>query len=478
MSTALRDYQIRGVNDVEASPSQSTLLVIPTGGGKTVCAEELISRALERGETVLVLVHRRELLRQTAERLARRIGELQVGIIAPNVCPSPWSPVQVAMVQTIAVRDSRPPADLIIWDEAHHAMAEQWRSILSSYPAARLVGLTATPQRLDGKPLGDLFESLVVAATYPELLAAGHLVDCRVYQPPEIPGSGLARDPLDAWQRYGEQSSTFGFAGSVQQATDLAARFIAAGIPSAVIEANTPARERDRALQAFAAGTIRVLWNVYCLTEGTDVPSARCVLLARSCAHVSMYLQIVGRVLRPHESKRDALLVDLSGASLIHGMPLEDRAYSLSGRGITRTSIESLKVCQQCGATILSAYQVCPECSFEFPRAKREGPRIYDMELVAVFAGAATPLDAQRREFERLLALAESRDWSLWFVCKEFQKLFSRMPSAELRALPRDRQRELFERMKRSATAKGKSISQVRGTWKHVAGAWPDWSWR
>lgn len=476
--TTLRPYQLQGVEAVEASPSQATLLVIPTGGGKTVCAEELLARATARGERALVLVHRRELLRQTHQRLQARLGTLQVGIIAPGTPQSPWSPVQVAMVQTVAVRDARPPADLIIWDEAHHALAEQWRSILNSYPAAKLVGLTATPQRLDGKPLGDIFESLVVAATYPELLAQGHLVDCRVYQPPEIPGSGLARDPLDAWQRYGEQSQTFGFASSVAQACELAARFTSAGIPSAVIEAGTPARERDRILEAFRAGTIKVLWNVFCLTEGTDVPSARCVLLARSCAHVSMYLQIVGRVLRPHASKPDAILIDLSGATLIHGMPLEDRAYSLTGKGITRTSLEALKNCQQCGATILSAYQVCPECGFEFPRQARSTPRIYDMDLVAVFAGSATPLDAQQREFNRLLQQADARNWSLWFVCKEFEKLFKRMPSQELRALPRDKQRELFERMRRGATERGRSISQVRGTWKHMAGAWPDWSWR
>jgi superfamily II DNA or RNA helicase len=382
------------------------------------------------------------------------------------------------MVQTVATRDARPPADGIYWDEAHHAMAEQWRSILQSYPEARLVGLTATPQRLDGKPLGDVFEQLVVAATYPELLAQGHLVDCRVYKPPEIPGGGLACDPLDAWKRYGEQSQTFGFASSVVQATELAARFNAAGIPSGVIEAGTPARERDELLEQFRAGALKVLWNVYCLTEGTDVPSARCVLLARSCAHVSMYLQIVGRVLRPHASKQDAILIDLSGATLMHGLPLEDRAYSLSGKGIQRTSLEALKNCQQCGATILSAYQVCPECGFSFPVAKRKGPRIYSMELELVFAGSATPEDAKQREFSRLLSLCESKGWSVWFACKQFQELFGRLPSAELRALPRERQRELFSRMCKGMAAKGRSFNQVRGAWKNMAGAWPDWSWR
>lgn len=478
--TTLRPYQLSAVERVEASQAPTVCLVLPTGGGKTVVAEELIRRALTRGQRVLFLVHRRELVKQTAKRFRQALGVLQVGTIAAASSPSPYSPVQVAMIQTLVEREPelRPQADLIIWDECHHALAEEWGSILESYAHAKLVGLTATPQRLDGKPLGDVFADLVVAATYPELLAGGHLVQCRAYQPPEVPGSGLAQDPLTAWQRYAENSQTFAFASSVAQARELTERFNAAGIPSAVIEAGTKASDRDDHLARFAHGQLRVLWNVHVLTEGTDVPAARTVLLARNCLHVSMFLQICGRVLRPHESKTDAILIDLTGATLIHGLPLEERAYSLEGQGIQRTSLAPLRNCPQCGATVLSAHPACPECAYVFPRQKRAGPAIFDMELRAVYAGAATPLDAQAREFNRLLAIGNSRGWSLWYICKEFQKLFGRMPTTEMRALSSDRQKELFFRIKSGMEAKGRSINQARGAWKHMTGVWPDWSWR
>jgi DNA repair protein RadD len=476
--TSLRDYQLRAVGEVESSPSRRVCLVMPTGAGKTVVLEELSQRALDRAERVLVLVHREELLHQTVERLAARLGKLAVGCISPDAPPSPHAPVQVAMIQTIVRRTQRPRADLVLWDECHHALADSWQAILEDYADAKLVGLTATPQRLDGRPLGDIFEELIVGARYPDLLQRSYLVDCKAYQPPEVPGSGLARDPLDAWQRYGDGRQTIGFAGSVPLAAEYAARFTAAGIPSALVDADTPKLQRKATLKAFREGRIKVLWNVYVLTEGTDIPSTACILLARNCAHVSMYLQIVGRGLRPHESKRDCVLIDLSGATLIHGLPLEDRVYSLGGKAIQRTSLEPLKNCQQCGATILSAYQVCPECGYEFPRVKREGPRIYDMDLVAVFAGSATPEDAKQREFRRLLGLCETKGWSLWFACREFEKLFGRQPAPEIRALPRDKQRELFTKIRAGMEAKGKSVNQARGAWKHMAGAWPDWSWR
>jgi len=448
---------------------------MPTGSGKTVVAQEIIRRDQERGLRDLFIVHRRELVKQTALRFRTAFGPLQVGTIGGGENPSPYSPIQVAMIQTLVEREPerRPRADRIIWDECHHALADDWGSILDSYTHATLVGLTATPQRLDGKPLGDVFKGLIVGATYPELLKDGHLVQCRAYQPPEVPGSGLAQDPLKAWQRYGENSQTFGFASTVPQAHELAARFNGAGIPSAVIEAKTPPAERDDHLRRFAHGTLRVLWNVYVLTEGMDIPAARCVLLARNCQHVSMFLQIVGRVLRPHESKVDAILIDLTGATLIHGMPLEERGYSLDGQGIQRTSLAALKNCQQCGATILSAIEVCPECGYVFPRQERPQPKIWNMELRAVYAGAATPLDAQRREFDRLVVQSEEQGQSFWAVCKKFQHLFGRMPGLELRALPREKQKLIFQSL-----FFGKDVKRARGTWKHITGAWPDWTWR
>lgn len=478
----LRDYQTQGIANLFTewqSGHQRVCFVLPTGGGKTVIGQDLIMRERAAGGKCLFLVHRRELIKQTARRFRDTFGQLQVGTVGGGLDPSPYAPIQVATIQTCVARQHWPDASLVIIDECHHYMADEYRVVADRYPQSRVVGLTATPERSDGKPLGDLFTGIVTGAKYSQLLRDGFLVPCKVYQPPEALGSDLACDPLQAWQRYSEGSPGFAFCGSVKAAGELAERMNEVGIPAALIEAKTPKRERDQSLTRFAAGELKVLTNVAVLTEGVDVPQARVVMLASNCDHVGGYLQKVGRVLRPHSSKRDAILIDLTGSTLIHGMPTEDREYSLDGKGIKRTSVAPLKNCLKCGATILSAFPKCPECGFEFtPAAEARPPTIFDMELRAVYAGADTPVEAQQRELNRLLELCDTRGWSVYFAVKEFKKLFGREPQDELQRLPLDRKRELFDQMKAAGMKKGWPINRVRGWYKATTGQWPEWGWR
>ena len=445
----LRPYQSRAVEAVRrqwASGVRSVCLVLPTGGGKTVTATELCSPFAR----VLWIAHRRELIEQAAESLRRgRWGRSRVGLIAPRHTYVPAAPIQVATVQTLLARSrQRPSADLVVWDECHHERAESYSRITAAYPDALQLGLTATPERSDGKPLGDGFSGLVVGATYSELLEDGHLVPCRVYQPPESIGKrALAQDPLDAYQRYTAGQSAFVFVASVALARETARRFTGAGVPAAVVECHTPPDERVRALRAFADGSVRVLVNVATLTEGVDIPRASACILARGCSHVGLYLQIAGRILRPAPGKSEATLVDLTGASLTHGLPTADRAYSLSGDGICSASVASLRNCLQCGAVFPSRPGPCPICGYDPPRREPPPPRIYSLELREVFAGPATPQEAKRREHDRLRALARERGWAPYWVVREYRKLFGEDPvlddatederMAELRSLVR-----------------------------------------
>jgi DNA repair protein RadD len=426
MPQPLRDYQdraVRGVGVSWATGKRRVLLVSPTGSGKTRMGEELVVLELALGGTVLWICHRIELLTQAATRL--RAAGIHVGVIAPGHPYEPDAPVQVATVQSLAARGIRPPATLFVWDEAHHANAAEWARVAADYASARHVGLTATPERQDGKPLGDMFDDLVVAAQYSELLAAGHLVQCKVFQPPEIFGNGLAQDPLKALQKYAAPGARgFVFNASVAAASTLAGSMKAAGYRAEAISFKTPGWQRATWLAQFADKSIDFLTNMNVLTEGVDVPDADTCVLASSCSHVSGFLQKVGRVLRPSADKKFALVIDLSGATLIHGMPTEDRIYSLDGKGIRRTSVAPMKSCPQCGATILAAYPACPECEFVFPRAARSGPRIYDLELREVYAGSETPEDAKRREYRRLRKLQKERGFSLYFVIKSYKDLF------------------------------------------------------
>jgi len=321
----LRPYQQSAVDKVTEAwkRSRSVLLVAPTGAGKTVLGQALI-----HGKRTLWVAHRRELVEQTSKRLGG-------GVIAPGYYPSPKAKIQIGTVQTLLARGSRPAADVLVLDEAHHYMADDWRALAEAYPNAKILGLTATPERADGEPLGDIFEELVVAANYSELIRDGHLVTVRAYQPPKNLGNDLAMDPVDAWVKHSEGSQAFVFCGRVHIADELSARFRGLGVIAKTIEYNTPTRERTEILDAFRAGHVKILTNVYALTEGVDVPQSRCCILARAFGHVGSYLQAVGRVLRPSKDKPDAILIDLTGTSRKHGLPIIDREYSLGERPIS-----------------------------------------------------------------------------------------------------------------------------------------------
>lgn len=475
----LRDYQERsckGVEDAWLAGHRRVCLVIPTGGGKTRVGQELVQRAA-RPKTLWV-AHRRELVQQAAERLRDAFGHTRVGIIAAGHDRSPHAPVQVASIQTLIARDHRPEADLLVFDECHHIKASTYKQLADHYSGALQLGLTATPERKDGSALGDMYDHLVVGAQYSELIAQGHLVNCRVLQPPAIAGSGnLAVSPFKAWSQWAPGSLTFGFAQTVALAEQYAQEFQQAGVCAEFAEAKTPRDVRQSHLTMFRSGLIRALWNVYLFTEGTDVPQAETALLARGCGHASIFLQIAGRVLRPAPGKTIATLIDLTGASLIHGMPTEDRIYSLTGQGIKRTSLAALKVCQRCGATILSAYQKCPECGYEFPRNPKTDPFIWDWALKEVFAGERTPDDAKRREWDRLVALCKARDWGISFALKEYRKLFGVADTMPLGLVTEADKRDEYRRLVALGQARNFKPGFAKVRFKETFGAWPHRGW-
>lgn len=404
---------------------RAVLIVCPTGGGKSICAEALIRDARARGQRVIAIAHRTVLVNQ----LAARFSAIEpVGRIDGEHEPELDRPIQVATIQSLMARGTRPPADLFLYDEAHHLLSSDWRTVLDAYSSARWVGLTATPERAQGEAMGDVFDELVVAARYPELVRDGFLVECNVIQPNKILDSGLAIRVVDAYTRYAQGSRAFIFCRSVEECYAVRADLLMSGVKTEVIEADTPTRERNQSIAAFEAGKVRALCSVATLTEGVDIPSARTCILACLPQHASGYLQRVGRVLRPHPEKPHAILIDLTGATLLHGMPTEDREYSLTGVAIRRTSEAPLRVCPKCGVTCLSAQRTCPECGHTITVEQQYGVKIWNAELREVYAGAETPKDAKRREYKRLRDWQRARGLPLQAVVREFRKLFGESP--------------------------------------------------
>lgn len=266
--------------------------------------------------------------------------------------------------------------DGVLVHNCHHLAAVRWRQIADAYPAARLLGLTATPERGDGKPLGDIFDDLIVGATVSELTDAGYLVPCRVFAPVDsLESKHLALDPVSAYQQHGDGERAIVFCVTVDHATQVTEAFTSAGIPAGTVVGTSPPDQRALTLQRFAAGELRVCVNVNVLTEGFDDPPVSVCILARKPQHAGMFLQMAGRVLRPAPGKRQATLIDLCGSVHDHGPPDLERTYSLTGKAITGVVRDRIRQCPTCGAVFLAGPQRCPQCGAGMPQRELEPPR-------------------------------------------------------------------------------------------------------
>jgi superfamily II DNA or RNA helicase len=377
---------------------------LPTGGGKTLVAAAIMSAATQRGTRCLFIADRCTLIGQTVATLARA-GVTAVRVVQAERDDGPRdAAVTVASAQTLRMpgwADRLPDPDLTIWDEAQHVAARTYEATLARWPSARLLGLSATPCRGDGRPLS-VFDELVVGASVRELIDLGHLVPPRVLPPPQgaLADGQLALDPLTAWQRHAGGQRAAVFCSSVEQARQYAVDFQAAGHTAEVVTATS--RDRAGALARFAAGTVTALCSVGTLTEGWDDPGCGVAIVARKPAHVGLWLQICGRVLRPAPGKREGLILDLGGAFWEHGPPDQERTYSLTGRAISTVVRDNLTQCRACGSGFLSGPRTCPYCAAELPMRERALPR-------ATGVGLVDPAAPARPRQECVVAMTSTR---------------------------------------------------------------------
>jgi DNA repair protein RadD len=389
MTFRLREYQQRAIEGLRASYAaghRAPCLVAPTGSGKTIIGSEIVRLSVARGKSVLFNAHREELIDQTIRKLADA-GISGVRRIQASKGGYGSAPVTVASVQTLArwPTERLPKADFVVFDECHHGPAKTWTGIADGYRDVQLLGLTATPERADGRSLNDMFDDLVVAASVSELTELGHLVPCRIWAPPKILETGeIAVSPVAAYQQHGQDGKAIAFCSTLERAGVVAAEFNAAGITSTVIHGDISSEMRKQIIAWFREGQIRVLVSVHVLTEGFDEPSASVCILERKPAHAGTYLQMVGRVLRPSPGKTGCTVIDLCGSSLVHGTPGMERMYSLDGRAISKPERESIRQCPSCGGVFLTADMeagCCPQCGVEMPRREIKAPRITGIGL-------------------------------------------------------------------------------------------------
>jgi DNA repair protein RadD len=472
----LRPYQDDLIGRVRARISggcRRVVLVAVTGAGKTVMAGRMIDLAVERGRRVLFLAHRTELIEQAQAKLAQ-FG-VQAGIIQGARLGDPSAAVQVASVQTLVRRLSRPRRqssplwsgptmidplasfDLVVVDECHHATAASYRAVLEAYPQAVVIGLTATPYRLDGSGLGDLFDGLEAGPQVADLIRDGYLVQPVVYAPPspaELAGVSVrageyaidvAERILDrtapiaemvaAWQARAGGRLSVGFACSVEHAEHCAAAFRAAGIPSAAIDGGTAAGERAEVLQRLAAGELRVVWNCALLTEGWDLPACACVLLARPTMSRALWRQMVGRGLRSAPEKADCVVLDHVGATHRFGLPDDPDTYSLDGsvqgcaaepgggRGVRLLS------CRSCARAFDPVMPCCPACGWVVPMALRRDPRATaERQELSLRPAARMTEDDRKGIYLSLLRRAEAKGYASGWAAHRYRERFACYP--------------------------------------------------
>jgi superfamily II DNA or RNA helicase len=464
---SLYPFQHDAVEEIErhiAGGRRKLILVAPTGSGKTVVASELIRYYVANHRTVLFLAHRREIIQQTSAKLTA--NGVRHGIIMAGVDPRPMEAVQVASIDTLLVRGVRsdamklPPADLVIFDEAHRARGRTREHLISLYPDAVLLGMTATPVRNDGRWLGNMFDTMVECPQIPDLIKLGYLVGTKVYAPvdtsitkgirtqtgdyvinqladrmntPELVG-----DIVSDWLKHGQRRKTVAFAVSVEHSRHIRDEFIKAGVRAEHLDAATSISEREAILARLASGETEVVSNCMVLTEGWDCPPVGCCILARPTRQMGLYRQMIGRVLRPTDGKADAIVLDHSGAVYRHGLPEDRIEWTLDVDGLAKNlkhqarkagAEAKLRKCPSCHVVMVQP--PCSNCGWQ-PKPRSRRVDFAAGELGLVVGGRVKPPqyspEERRRWHGMLFVIAQERNYQKGWVAHKFKERFGDFP--------------------------------------------------
>ncbi len=385
----------------------NTLGIAPTAAGKTVMLSAVAGDLLKNpGAKACVIAHRDELTDQNRSKFSRVNPGVTTSVVDAN--EKSWDgQATFAMVPTLsrsANLDTMPALDLLVIDEAHHAVADSYRRIidrtLKLNPAARIFGVTATPNRGDKQGLREVFDNVADQIRIAELIASGHLVKPRTFvidvgvqdalrkvrrvaadfdmgEVDAIMNKSPVTDAVIAnWKEKAGDRQTVVFCSTVDHARNVADAFRAAGVPAALVHGDMGDTERKATLAAYDKGEIQVIANVAVLTEGWDHPPTSCVVLLRPSSYKSTMIQMVGRGLRtvnpeeyPGVVKSDCVILDFGTSSLIHGSLEQD--VNLDGHQATGEA--PTKCCPSCEAEVPAAVMECPLCGHVWESEREAG---------------------------------------------------------------------------------------------------------
>ena len=425
---SLREYQqdlYQKTVDAFRQGNKRVLVTVGCGAGKSYIFAKMAERT--KGP-VLVLTHRRELLDQTG-RLFQ-----QHGINAR---------VEMVLTEANHLGEHERPA-LIITDEAHLSRSNSWMKVIDYYNT-HTVGFTATPVRLDGKPLGDIYSALVTGVSVRWLIDNKRLAPYEYYAPTVVETDGLRvqmgdyvikdleqlmsdraiySDVLKSWERLAKGQKTIAYCVSVKHAQDTAKMFTDAGYPAVEIDGSTPPKKRAEIMQNFRDGKIMVLCNVGIISEGVSIDDVTCCLLLRPTESHALYIQQAMRCMR-YQPGKTAIIVDCVGNYTRNPLPDADVEWSLTESVRKKPKLNDegdfvIRTCPSCFKVFKTA-PICPYCGAEYPLHQREIKAHQDIELARITAKEADRVaeakKAARREqgraqtFEELLAIGRAKGY-------------------------------------------------------------------
>lgn len=359
--------------------------VLPTGGGKTVIFSAMAAGAVKLGKVVWAVAHRERLIQQMSSKF-QEFG-LHHGIIRSGIPETP-SQVQCAMIQTLKNRLAKSVSlqlpDLLIIDECHHTPSNTYDQLIQMMPPTTfIVGFTATPERLDGKGLGQHFEYMIVGPREHELISMGFLARPVVFCPPTVDVSGLHSkygdyvakeveermdkpqiigDIIEHYKKLAGGKSTVCFVRGVAYAAKLAQEFCDAGVSARHIEGEMTADEQAEIMSSFEQKKFLVLISVDLVSEGVDVPGIECVILARPSKSLALLRQMMGRGLRVFEGKDEAIIIDhVKATDLVEpDEPIDWSLFGAKTREKDEDEKEPPKTCSDCFRSYRG--DNCPSC--------------------------------------------------------------------------------------------------------------------
>lgn len=358
MDVTLRDYQIKGIIDIIDTwkECRSVLFQMPTGTGKTTLFCEIVRKFITDffpEKKVLIVTHRRELVEQVFNRLVSDF-HLTSGIIAASYIGIQSAQIQVASIQTLVrrVQHQEDIFSLVIIDESHHALASTYKLLWDFYPSSKFLGVTATPTRTDGEGFEDLFDRLVTSESIKWFIKNKHLADTRYYasHSPDVSNvrirggdydeselseimqdNKLMADLVQSYIDVANNKKVIVFAVNRSHCAKIVEKYNSYGILAKSIDTYTQTEERINIVTDFRNNKFKVLVNVNIFTEGFDCPDVDAVQLARPTKSLTLFIQQVGRCMRPHQGIPYGIILDNAGLWKEHGLPKMEREWTLTG---------------------------------------------------------------------------------------------------------------------------------------------------